>query len=1352
MEPVGLAVGVVGLVGLFNTCLETVARVDAYKEFGSDSRALAAQFQANRLLFERWGRSIELEQGRFPDRYHPSLDDQSVLLVVTEIISMIRNIFSDVGKPDDAPATKSTSLARGPTIPSGPSTSKRHKIALDGLVRKLYELVPIEDANKEAEIDATSSDPFRKLQAGTESWAKDIQDTLKKIEQDLEAETRRELHAWIGADIPSDVYNDIKEIRVPGTCDWILDRPEFRDWLVSNENSVTSPVLWFNATAGFGKTILCARVIEYLSETLRSPIAHFFLSSKDASRDDPYLAIRSWLIQIMGQNTHAFNLVRMKRLSQHEQTASRMTIISLFQEIVQTVPDCTFVLDGLDECVWVSLNHQKHDSIKVFLQVIGEAIEGYNSRFMLVSRNDDSIRNSLRNSLTHDLNEIRVVAGDVHGDIISYSKTIVNERLSNKPQDLREDISQQLANQCDGQFLWVRLQAAKLRKISNKFQLQRDISNTPAGLEQLYEREWESISTNPDVDTARALSLLKWAAFSIRPLSVSEIAVAVLIRHGCPGVPLEELSDSDDGPYIIEDIKAHSGSLLEITAANKSTEGTGKTENTDSMVVQLTHFSVKEFIFSTLLASDVSLKTNSAISASYEQRQHSALAEACLQYIFHLPLWEMKALPKEAHGLEIAFLDYAAGGWSAHLHRGSDNAELNNLIAEFFDDQTGVFDAWRRGMNLRAHDRGILPSVPGERNQTNRLSYAIALRLQKTTDDLLTAENCDVNGRGVWGETPLIVSCKIGQVEIAKRLLSSGADILSDVEGGVPLCMAADRGHVGVARVLLEAGADVDVRDVGKIGQTPLLLASFRGHLEMAKLLVDNEADVSLPDMLGNTPLLVAVREGHLQVAQLLVNAGADVNVSSNGGHSPLLFACMKSNVAIAELLIDKGADISAVVGKGGSLLHAAASRGHLEVAKLLLNKGAQVDCLGDSKMTPLYRAVNGGHLRMTELLIDKGADLTLLAKGERSLLHVAAVKGHLDITRLLIREEEGLLLAQGRNEGGPMISALRDRHSEVTRLSLENEPTMVTRADIDGWTPLHVAALDHHLEICQALLEKGADPSCQDKYGNTPLHFAASDGHLGVVKLFLEREADLEIVNNFGQTPLFGATVGRNLETVKILVEKGASIHTGDNTGTTPLHAACDRDSVEIVDFLLGRPDINPDALDLFGRPPLSDAARCGYAGVVKMLIDRNARVDIADRYDMPPLFYALRNGHAGVVELLLPKTPGWKDWHDSLGRDLIWWARHVRSSRITQLLIDHGADIESCQSEDGVADIPSDPKPLFRAQAFCDRCIGSILRDTQYYLCGICAAGGFCVCVECFEGGLTCFDDSHDLTFDQH
>ena len=49
-----------------------------------------------------------------------------------------------------------------------------------------------------------------------------------------------------------------------------------------------------------------------------------------------------------------------------------------------------------------------------------------------------------------------------------------------------------------------------------------------------------------------------------------------------------------------------------------------------------------------------------------------------------------------------------------------------------------------------------------------------------------------------------------------------------------------------------------------------------------------------------------------------------------------------------------------------------------------------------------------------------------------------------------------------------------------------------VSTATTEGWTALHLAAKDRHLQVVNLLLEAGADASTQDAHGCTALHFAA--------------------------------------------------------------------------------------------------------------------------------------------------------------------------------------------------------------------------------------------------------------------
>ncbi|KAK1964105.1 hypothetical protein LY78DRAFT_659686 [Colletotrichum sublineola] len=138
MEPLGLAVGVVGLAGLFSTCLEAVQKFDAYKNFGRDSRSLATQLDVDKHRFEEWGRTVGFESGRLSDSHHPALDDAEKLAVVRKLLSSIQEFCSSAEdalcqqhtQPDNGFA-KGGSISARQTQPrySAPEASRWRKAA-----------------------------------------------------------------------------------------------------------------------------------------------------------------------------------------------------------------------------------------------------------------------------------------------------------------------------------------------------------------------------------------------------------------------------------------------------------------------------------------------------------------------------------------------------------------------------------------------------------------------------------------------------------------------------------------------------------------------------------------------------------------------------------------------------------------------------------------------------------------------------------------------------------------------------------------------------------------------------------------------------------------------------------------------------------------------------------------------------------------------------------------------------------------------------------------------------------------------------------------------------------------------
>lgn len=156
---------------------------------------------------------------------------------------------------------------------------------------------------------------------------------------------------WLlGDHNPNELYDSSVQKRLEGTCNWFLGRSTFLHWLSPDSVVDRAKLLWVNGPAGFGKTILCARVIEHLMSTFEAPVAHFFFSSDFENGGNPLVAVRSWKSQIIRLDEAAFDLVRRSRDAQQDRVATRVEIVRLFREVVLAASGCILILDGLDEC------------------------------------------------------------------------------------------------------------------------------------------------------------------------------------------------------------------------------------------------------------------------------------------------------------------------------------------------------------------------------------------------------------------------------------------------------------------------------------------------------------------------------------------------------------------------------------------------------------------------------------------------------------------------------------------------------------------------------------------------------------------------------------------------------------------------------------------------------------------------------------------------------------------------------------------------------------------------------------------------------------------------------------------
>ena len=58
---------------------------------------------------------------------------------------------------------------------------------------------------------------------------------------------------------------------------------------------------------------------------------------------------------------------------------------------------------------------------------------------------------------------------------------------------------------------------------------------------------------------------------------------------------------------------------------------------------------------------------------------------------------------------------------------------------------------------------------------------------------------------------------------------------------------------------------------------------------------------------------------------------------------------------------------------------------------------------------------------------------------------------------------------------------------------------------DMEGATPMHLAAKNGHADVVKSLMLQGANPSAKNANGCTPLHLAAKYGHANVIMALLD-------------------------------------------------------------------------------------------------------------------------------------------------------------------------------------------------------------------------------------------------------
>ena len=117
--------------------------------------------------------------------------------------------------------------------------------------------------------------------------------------------------------------------------------------------------------------------------------------------------------------------------------------------------------------------------------------------------------------------------------------------------------------------------------------------------------------------------------------------------------------------------------------------------------------------------------------------------------------------------------------------------------------------------------------------------------------------------------------------------------------------------------------------------------------------------------------------------------------------------------------------------------------------------------------------------------------------------LFAAIEAGQTDTLRGLLSEGADLnAVSHTQERVTPIHSALANPHNTALAQVLIDAGADINTAQLQGYTPLHYAAVNGLETIARRLLERGADRSVRDKTGKTASDLAREKGHLDLADL----------------------------------------------------------------------------------------------------------------------------------------------------------------------------------------------------------------------------------------------------------
>lgn len=130
-----------------------------------------------------------------------------------------------------------------------------------------------------------------------------------------------------------------------------------------------------------------------------------------------------------------------------------------------------------------------------------------------------------------------------------------------------------------------------------------------------------------------------------------------------------------------------------------------------------------------------------------------------------------------------------------------------------------------------------------------------------------------------------------------------------------------------------------------------------------------------------------------------------------------------------------------------------------------------------------------------------------------------AARSGNIDAAKQMMEVNADTLNSVNSQGYTPLLLSTYHNQTEFAMFLLDSGAELT---QVEGeQTALHGVAYKGYPELCEVLLNAGADPNHPDANGTTPFHYAVQFNHIELVKLMLKHGAKVDLQDQTGRSAM---------------------------------------------------------------------------------------------------------------------------------------------------------------------------------------------------------------------------------------